>query len=197
MRSLAAARTPHIFALLALAELVGCGDPGARTSLPQASHTPSVGSTPAPPDAGCLGPAPAAVDAQAEQEVLELVNAQRREHGLVELRPSATLADAARLHARDMAQDDYVEHDSFDRTQGRLMKTCEWSKRVLWFVPDEHQLAENIAAGASTPQEVVDGWMRSPVHRRNVLGTALTELGVGYWAGGSAGFYWVADFGRR
>ncbi len=53
------------------------------------------------------------------------------------------------------------------------MKACEWSKRVLWFVPDERRLAENIAAGASTPQEVVDGWMRSPVHRRNVLGAAL------------------------
>jgi uncharacterized protein YkwD len=137
------------------------------------------------------------VDAQAEQEVLELVNAQRWEYGLAELRPAAALADAARLHARDMAQEDYVEHDSFDRSEGRLMKACEWSKRVLWFVPDEHQLAENIAAGASTPQEVVDGWMRSPVHRRNVLGAAYTELGVGYWPGGSAGFYWVADFGGR
>ena len=125
------------------------------------------------------------------------MNAQRREHGRVVLRPSALLADAARLHARDMAQDDYVEHDSFDRSQGQLMKTCEWSKRVLWFVPDERRLAENIAAGASTPQEVVEGWMRSPVHRRNVLGAAYTELGVGYWPGGSAGFYWVADFGGR
>jgi uncharacterized protein YkwD len=194
MRSLAAARTPLILALLALAELVGCGEPGARTSPPQPSHTPPVGSTPAPPSAGCLGSAPAAVDAQAEQKVLELVNAERRQRGLVELRAAPVLADAARLHARDMANDNYVDHDSFDRSDGRLAKACEWSERVLRFVPDEHQLAENIAAGASTPQEVVEGWMRSPVHRRNMLGTAFTELGVGYWPGGNAGFYWVADF---
>jgi uncharacterized protein YkwD len=181
-------------ALVGLAGLVGCGEPGARTSLPQASHAPPVGSTAAPPSTGCPGPAPAAVDAQAEEHVFELVNAERRQHGLAELRAAAALADAARLHARDMANDDYVDHDSFDRSDGRLAKACEWSERVLRFVPDEHRLAENIAAGASTPQEVVEGWMGSPVHRRNVLGTAFTELGVGYWPGGNAGFYWVADF---
>jgi uncharacterized protein YkwD len=193
MRCPAAVRTPRIYALVALVELVGCGDPGARKSSPQASATPGADST-AAPAIGCAGPAPAAVDAQAEQEVLELVNAERRQHALAELRAAPPLADAARLHARDMANDDYVDHDSFDRSEGRLMKTCEWSQRVLGFVPDEHQLAENIAAGASTPQEVVEGWMRSPVHRRNVFGTAFTELGVGYWPGGNAGFYWVADF---
>jgi uncharacterized protein YkwD len=194
MRGIAAVRA--LTAVGTLAALCSCGEPGARTS-PPSSPPPRIDATATPAASGCGGSAPAAVDRDAEQQVVELVNAQRREHGLVELRPSALLADAARLHARDMAQDDYVEHDSFDRSQGRLMKTCEWSKRVLWFVPDERQLAENIAAGASAPQEVVDGWMRSPVHRRNVLGAAYTELGVGYWPGESAGFYWVADFGGR
>jgi len=194
MRRLAPVRTPRIYALVAVVELVGCGDPGARTSAPQASLSPPVAATAAPVGAGCGEDAPAAIDAQAEQEVLELVNAQRRQHGLAELRAAPALADAARLHARDMAQDDYVDHDSFDRSDGRLAKACEWSQRVLRFVPGEHQLAENIAAGASTPPEVVEGWMRSPVHRHNMLGTAFTELGVGYWPGGNAGFYWVADF---
>ena len=188
MRALAAVGT--------LAALCSCGEPGARTP-PPSSPAPRVDATATPTASGCGGSAPAAVDRDAELQVVELVNAQRREQGLVELRPSAALADAARLHARDMSQDDYVEHDSFDRSHGGLVKTCEWSKRVLWFVPDEHQLAENIAAGASSPREVVDGWMQSPAHRRNVLGAAYTELGVGYWPGGSTGFYWVADFGGR
>jgi uncharacterized protein YkwD len=129
-----------------------------------------------------------------EQEVLELVNAARRENQLPELRSSAGLADAARLHALDLAEEDYLEHDSYDRTGGRLVKSCEWSERVLRFVPGKRQLAENIAAGAETPREVVEGWTRSSVHRRNMLGP-YTEIGVGYWPGGSAGFYWVADFG--
>jgi uncharacterized protein YkwD len=195
MRGIAAVRALSV--LGGLAALGGCGEPGARTPPPSSPAPPHVGAAATPAPSSCGGSAPAAVDRDAEQQVLELVNAQRREHGLLELQPSDALADAARLHARDMAQDDYVEHDSFDRSQGQLTKACEWSKRVLGFVPEERRLAENIAAGASTPQEVVDGWMRSPVHRRNVLGTALTELGVGYWPGGSAGFYWVADFGGR
>ena len=194
MRAIATVRA--LIVLGGLAALCGCGEPGARTP-PPSSPAPRVDATATPAASGCGGSAPAAIDRDAEQQVLELVNAQRRQHGQVELRPSAGLADAARLHARDMAQDDYVEHDSFDRSQGQLTKACEWTKRVRWFVPDEHQLAENISAGASTPQEVVDGWMRSPVHRRNVLGAPYTELGVGYWPGGSAGFYWVADFGGR
>jgi uncharacterized protein YkwD len=194
MRGIATVRALTVFG--GLAALCGCGEPGARTP-PPSSPAPRVDPTATPAASGCGGSAPAAVDRDAEHQVLELVNARRRQHGLVELRPSAALAEAARLHARDMAQDDYVEHDSFDRSQGRLVKACEWSKRVLWFLPDERRLAENIAAGESTPQEVVDGWMQSPVHRRNVLGVPYGELGVGYWPGGSAGFYWVADFGGR
>jgi uncharacterized protein YkwD len=55
-------------------------------------------------------------------------------------------------------------------------------------------VAENIAGGTSTPEEVVQGWMQSPEHRSNVLGTVFVKLGVGYWAGGDEGSYWVADF---
>ena len=40
--------------------------------------------------------------------------------------------------------------------------------------------AENIAAGYSTPQAVVQGWMNSPGHRDNILNCALQEIGVGY-----------------
>ena len=61
------------------------------------------------------------------------------------------------------------------------------SERVRSFVPGKNHLAENIASGASTPQEVVEGWMRSPVHRANVLGATFSELGVGYWPGGDVG----------
>jgi uncharacterized protein YkwD len=200
MRSLAAALTPRIFALLLLAGLLGCGDLGTRSPRPVASAPSASPSAPAqapalPAPTGCGGSAPAAVDAAAEQEVLELVNAERRQNRLPELRPSPGLAEAARLHALDLAEEDYLEHDSYDRSDGRLVKSCEWSERVLRFVPDTRQLAENIAAGAETPRDVVDGWMRSSGHRKNMLGARYTEVGIGYWPGGSARFYWVADFG--
>jgi uncharacterized protein YkwD len=146
---------------------------------------------------GCAGTPPLAVDEALEQEVLGLVNAERRSRGLAALRASAPLSDAARLHAREMADGGYFEHDSLERTSRGLAKACDWSERVMRFAPDAHHLAENLAAGAETASEVVSGWMTSPEHRRNILDPNFREAGVGYWPGGSAGYYWVADFGSR
>lgn len=162
-----------------LAALVACRGPTTRRPA-------TVG------EEACGGSAPAAVDAKREQQLLELVNEQRRRHRLPALGASLALADAARLHARDMSREGYLEHDSFDRTQSRLIRTCAWSRRVRKFVPEARHVAENIASGTSA-HEVVQHWMDSPAHRRNLLGS-FRQLGVGYWAGGDGGGYWVADF---
>ena len=53
--------------------------------------------------------------------------------------------------------------------------------------------AENIAAGQTTPQAVVQAWMNSSGHRANILSTN-TCIGVGYAKGGSYGYYWVQMF---
>jgi len=39
---------------------------------------------------------------------------------------------------------------------------------------------ENVAFGQSTPQAVMNAWMTSPGHRRNILNSRYTEIGVGY-----------------
>ena len=39
--------------------------------------------------------------------------------------------------------------------------------------------AENIAAGHETPAQVVDGWLRSPGHCRNIMG-AYSLIGLSY-----------------
>jgi hypothetical protein len=98
-----------------------------------------------------------------------------------------------------MASDDYFaeDHDTYDRRGGSVLRRCDWSSRVGWYYPAWTSLAENIAAGYDSPEEVVAGWMRSPGHRAKLLGRSLWETGVGYWSGGSEGTYWVQDFGRR
>ncbi|MFC4455825.1 CAP domain-containing protein [Deinococcus sonorensis] len=57
--------------------------------------------------------------------------------------------------------------------------------------------AENIAAGQTTPQQVVDAWLRSPGHCHNIMGD-YTEIGVAYAAlqGSVYGQYWTQTFGR-
>ena len=55
--------------------------------------------------------------------------------------------------------------------------------------------AQTIAAGQRTPAEVVEGWMNSPGHRKNILRREVTQIGVGTAVGGSFGIHWTQVFG--
>jgi uncharacterized protein YkwD len=41
---------------------------------------------------------------------------------------------------------------------------CGWSARITSYYSSWNSLAENIAAGYSTPQSVMNGWMNSSGH---------------------------------
>ena len=157
-----------------------------------------------------IGPRPAGTnDCQAqtvpmvnqafEDQVVALVNATRAENGLPPLKRVAALDRSARYHAADLGTDDYFSHDSYDRVNGQLTQSCGWSDRINAYYPDWRRLAENIAAGYSTPEAVVQGWLDSPGHRANILSPDTWEIGVGYYfvSGSTYGHYWVQDFGRR
>ncbi len=133
------------------------------------------------------------VNADFEQRVVELVNEERKKQNLPPLKRNRDLDYAARYHARDMAEDGYFDHDSYDNGQ----PVCSWSTRIGIFYSNWNSLAENIAAGYSTPEYVMQGWMDSSGHRANILSSSNREIGVGYWPGGSYRHYWVQDFGKR
>ena len=153
----------------------------------------------APTYSGCGGVYLAPFNEEYEQEVVELVNAARAAENLPPLKRVAALGYSSRYHAADMAQDDYFDHNSFDRSGGDLVQTCAWVERVLsYYGPDSQGLGENIAAGYATPSAVMDGWMSSTAgHRDNILNPGYREIGVGYYQGGRGGTYWVQDFGTR
>lgn len=52
---------------------------------------------------------------------------------------------------------------------------------------------ENIAKGQKTPQAVVNAWMNSEGHRKNILSKSFTEIGVGYIQGNNT-TYWTQMF---
>ena len=61
-------------------------------------------------------------------------------------------------------------------------------------------MGENIAMGQRSPAEVVNGWLDSDGHCSNIMNSMFTQLGVGYYLGGS-GFFgqsieWTQNFGR-
>ena len=146
---------------------------------------------------GCGGATAPAVNADYEQQVVELVNAQRLSNGnLPPYKRVDPLDASARYHATDMGQDDYFDHSTNDRVNGNLVVVCSWDNRIGAYYTGVR--GENIAAGQADPASVMAAWMGSPGHKANILSTSSWEIGVGYYSGsGTYSSYWVQDFGKR
>lgn len=125
--------------------------------------------------------------------VLELTNQFRAQNGLSALKLNLELNAAAQGHSEDMANQDYFDHIGKDGS-----KPWDRAKLVGY---EANTMAENIAAGYTTPEAVVEGWKNSSGHRANMLNASFTELGVGYFYlandTGSVNYnaYWTQLFG--
>lgn len=123
---------------------------------------------------------------QFEQKVVDLTNQERTQRGLPKLKVDNELSKMANKKAQDMADNNYFDHNS--PTYGSPFDM------MSQFGISYTSAGENIAAGQSTPQDVVDGWMDSSGHRANILNQNYTYIGVGHVEGGSYGHYWVQEF---
>ncbi|MCU1599439.1 MAG: Allergen V5/Tpx related-like protein [Frankiales bacterium] len=54
--------------------------------------------------------------------------------------------------------------------------------------------AENIASGNWTPQQMVNAWMNSQGHRKNLLNPSYNYIGIGAVRGSDGHVYGVQDF---
>ncbi len=118
-----------------------------------------------------------------EQEVVDLVNQIRKNHGLKPLTVNWQLSRVARYKSQDMLDKKYFSHTS--PTYGSpfdMIKAFNISYKTA---------GENIAMGYTTPSAVVNGWMNSTGHRANILNANFTQIGVGYVANGH---YWTQMF---
>ncbi|MGW8249923.1 MAG: CAP domain-containing protein, partial [Anaerolineales bacterium] len=164
--------------------------------LPKTSSVAGILSVQSPDYHSCGEVTVPVINQQYEQEVVVLVNQERAKLGLPPLKRVDLLDQAARYHSADLGQDDYFEHDSYDRIGEDLNFVCLWFTRVQSYYPAVR--AENIAAGYATPASVVQAWMESPGHRQNILSAYSDEIGVGYYQGeGHYSSYWTQDFGDR
>jgi uncharacterized protein YkwD len=123
--------------------------------------------------------------------MLARVNALRAGAGLPPLGLQDQLNEAAQRHAEDMLARVFYDHVNPEglRPKDRIGRTG-YPTRLI---------AENIARGQTSVDEVVDDWMQSRGHRANLLHPRLTEMGVGCAVGHNAlgdTVYWVQDFGR-
>lgn len=122
--------------------------------------------------------------------VVERTNKERSREGLPILRPNANLVRAAEFLAADLADRRLLEHK--DRNGRKLAERLESAGYTGWTA-----IAENIAYGHKTADDVVSAWMRSTGHRKNILDPDVTEIGVGYRTSSTGQIYWVQTFGSR
>ncbi len=109
-----------------------------------------------------------------EHQVLEIVNEERLADGnLPPLKGVGLLDTSSETHSSNMATRDFFAHCDVDTktSHGDRMTAAGY----FW-----HAAGENIAAGQTTPQSVMDTWMGSPDHRAIILSTGWRELGVGH-----------------
>lgn len=118
------------------------------------------------------------------QDVAELLNALRAQERLKPLKVSPRLEAAANRHAMDMAQRGFFSHQGSDgssvgqRVRAQGYRFCK--------------VAENIAKGQKSLNEVMTTWAESPGHRRNMLLPDIREFGLVR----APGNIWVLVLGR-
>ena len=102
------------------------------------------------------------------QQVLALINAQRRPLGLPALQADPALTAIASGHSRALAAQERLSHDGFAQRFARA---------------DRASCVENLAAGLLRPEALVAAWRASPAHQRNLFAPALHYAGVDQFNG--------------
>ncbi len=115
-----------------------------------------------------------------EREVLRLTNDTRRQHGLPPLTADPGLAAVARQHSLDMLRRRFFSHlNPEGRSLQERLPPASAARLSRW--------GENIWTGSgynpgdvpALARVIMDSWLSSPGHRRNILTPGFTCLGVG------------------
>lgn len=124
--------------------------------------------------------------------VLKAVNAARAKEGLKPLKRRLQLEQVAQSYAEQMFREGFYGHDAPDGSDVR--------DRVHAVGYKPRRVAENLASGQISVEQVMEGWLSSPGHRANILHRRLSEMGVGLKVGkkdGELKILWVQVFAGR
>lgn len=118
-----------------------------------------------------------------EAEVLKLVNAERAKYGLSPLANDNGATEVAHVRAKEI-----VKSFSHTRPNGSSCFTAAKELGVSY-----RAAGENIAYGYPTPEKVVEGWMNSEGHRKNILSASFSKIGIGCYKSNGV-LYWSQFF---
>lgn len=124
-----------------------------------------------------------------EKSLLELTNAIRDREKLPLFKPHLQLFKAARDHSVNMARQGVMDHILDGKNPGDRVRAAGYRPA---------RLAENIAWSTNgTIAELIQGWMDSEGHRKNILDPNLKEIGLGYARDSRGEIYTTQVFGTR
>lgn len=119
-----------------------------------------------------------------EWQVLAIVNRNRMAEGLEPMTMFSGIQNACNVRVEELTG--YFSHE---RPNGSMCFTALDEAGVPYT-----SAGENIAAGQTSPKEVMNAWMNSPGHRSNIMG-GTRHIGVGYkYTGSSYRYFWVQMF---
>ncbi len=165
----------------------GAGPPPveAASTAPTPTTEPSVEASPTP--SAKASPTTAVTgNARLEEQVLALVNNERRRARCDAVRMDERLRTAARTHSADMALTNHVDQTGSDGSSPNdRMRKAGYPQA----------LDEILARGPDSAQEVVRNWLHDRSDRNTILDCDAKAIGVGVAFRGRTP-YWTLDTGR-
>ncbi len=118
------------------------------------------------------------------EDILVYINQFRVRQGLPKLHMHPLLTQEAAQHSADMAEHRVAfGHDGFAQRIAHLQKKIQTAQGG----------AENVAYNYKTAKIVAEGWIKSPGHRRNILGR-YNQTGIGIVRDKSGKLYFTQLF---
>ncbi|CEG37713.1 CAP domain [Plasmopara halstedii] len=123
-------------------------------------------------------------------DMLLRINNFRSQNGLPGLSIDNRLVSAATLHSQDQARNCRMSHTG---SNGSGI-----GDRAMLQNYNFNFVAENVASGQKTVDEVMTAWMNSPSHRANLLSKDVRHVGFAKAVNNNCNLvtYWTQDFGR-
>lgn len=122
--------------------------------------------------------------AKIEKTVVQLVNEYREKQGLKPLKVIDAITEVSEQHSQNMGIKKVAfGHDGFNKRYEALKKS----------MPRVGGAAENVAFGNTSIQQIVEGWIKSPGHRKNMEGPFNTT-GVGVYRNKKGLVYYTQIF---
>jgi uncharacterized protein YkwD len=127
-----------------------------------------------------------------EALLVQLTNQARAAAGLGALRVDSTLASVARWRSKDMVERNYFGHSI---PPGGTKVFDELTRIGYCYTVAGENIGQNNFPDDSATQTIQDGFMNSPTHRANILGT-WAMIGVGAYKGADGTHVWTVLFSQ-